>query len=133
MTSQTTAASPSFSLNTINTKMTDAMDGDDCNEWQVISVAQGQANVTKKQAPATDFTWDDGAILSCFQMAVTSHSSARQQGSLQQEWKASNKNTDDSKPEEYKPQPLSLPRWAVDPLILHQSDDDQKGKSNFRG
>ena len=106
------------------------MEDDDCNEWQVISAQQGQAKLAKKQAPASDFTWDDGAIRSCFQMAVTSHSSPPQQGGLQQEWKAPSTETDDSKPDEYpKPKPLSLPSWAVDPLVTLPSDNESKGEN----
>ena len=113
---------------------TDSMEDDDCNEWQVISVQQGQAKTTKKQAPATDFTWDDGAILSCFQMAtVTSHSSPPQQGDLQQEWKAPSTETNVSRSPELRPQPLSLPSWAVDPLVSLPSDNESKWENKRQG
>ena len=110
--------------------MTNSMEEEDCNEWQVISAQQGQEKAAKKQAPATDFTWDDGATLSCFQMAVTSHSSPPQHGGLQQEWKAPSTETNVSRSPGLRPQPLSLPRWAVDPLVSlqlqHQNDNDSQ-------
>ena len=91
------------------------------------SAQQGEAKTTKKQAPDADFTWDDGAIRSCFQMAtVMSHSSPPQQGDLQQEWKAPSTETNVSRSPELRPQPLSLPSWAVDPLVSFPSDNESK-------
>jgi hypothetical protein len=61
--------------------------------------------------PRQDFTWDDRAIVDCFQCAVDSH-----QDETKHEWKPPNES-------EWEPKPIPLPSWAVDPLL--QSDKEE--------
>jgi len=74
----------------------------------------------KKAAPTKpreDFTWDDQAILSCFELAVNSHC-----GGTVSEWKAPDKKEKQA----FVPKPVPLPNWAVDPLLSNQQQEQKK-------
>jgi hypothetical protein len=80
-------------------------------DWQLhVLVAKGTAK--RLLEPRKDFDWDDSAIVDCFQCAVDSHVD-----STQQEWKPPTTKV------EWKPEPIPLPSWAIDPLL--QSDKEK--------
>ena len=96
---------------------------EDENEWQVVSLQE-----TKKQAakehPREDFTWDDQAIVHCFELAVNSHL----QGGAQQQWEASSTKNQT----EFSPKTIPLPSWAVD-SFLQLPEHEQKKQSVENG
>lgn len=98
-------------------------DDDDDNEWQVMSL-QGRKK-TVVLTPRDDFQWHDDAILDCLQVTLDSHIQGIT-ATTTQVWKP---RKQESKPV-FSPQPIPLPRWAVDPLLSKQQSEEHEQKKN---
>jgi hypothetical protein len=104
---------------TLEEQQQDDDDASSSDSWGASLFVTNQQQEAKPELPSEGLQWKDDAIQDCFQLALSTHDDDNKGGRSSCSWSVPplGNAQDDKFLSSWRPGSLSLPLWAVDPLV----------------